>query len=383
MPEKINTNLPNRQLYLDNLRIYLIILVIFHHATLTYGGSGAWVGGGDLVDPAVDAISSFFLPIFNGINQSYFMSAFFLLAGYFTPRSFDRKDSKQFLKDRLIRLGIPIIIYTTIIININGYMLDVFRGNLYHIRVRYEPGHLWFLKALLIFAVSYMIFRALADRIASKKRIQFYRETFPPDAILFLCIAILSILTFTVRLVFPVGVWFLHIQPGHFVHYIFCFYIGVLAYRGDWFQRLSKKQAHRWGIMSLVVIPLLFVIGALGGAFEDAEKFGEFLVGGLHWQAFAYAVWESFLMVGIIVFLLYFFRERLNQTGPIAKSMAINVYTVYIIHLTILAALQILLLPIDIPTILKFFFVSLITVILCFSLSILIRRIPYARRVLG
>jgi fucose 4-O-acetylase-like acetyltransferase len=161
MPEQIRTNLPNRQLYLDNLRIYLTILVIFHHAALTYGGSGAWVGGGDLVDPAVDAISSFFLPIFNGINQSYFMSAFFLLAGYFTPRSFDRKSSKQFLKDRLIRLGIPIIIYTTIIFNINEYMLDVFRGNLYHIRVRYAPGHLWFLKALLIFAVSYTIFRAL------------------------------------------------------------------------------------------------------------------------------------------------------------------------------------------------------------------------------
>jgi surface polysaccharide O-acyltransferase-like enzyme len=191
--------------------------------------------------------------------------------------------------------------------------------------------------------------------------------------------------------VFPVGVWFLHIQPGHFVHYIFCFYIGVLAYRGNWFQRLSKKQARRWGIMSLGVIPLLFVIGALGGVFEDAEKFVEYLSGGLHWQAFAYAAWESFLMVGIIVFLLYFFRERLNQTGSIAKSMAINVYTVYIIHQTIvyiihqtiLAALQILFLPIDIPTILKFFFVSLITVVLCFSLSILVRRIPYARRVLG
>ena len=383
MPEQINTNLPNRQFYLDNLRIYLTILVIFHHATLTYGGSGAWVGGGDLVDPAVDSISSFLLPVFNCINQSYFMSAFFLLAGYFTPQSFDRKGSFQFLKDRTIRLGIPIIIYTTIIFNINEYMLDVFRGTLYHIRVRYEPGHLWFLKALLIFAVGYIIFRALAARITSKKRIELYRETFPPDAMLFLCIAILAILTFTVRLVFPVGVWFLRIQPGHFVHYIFCFYIGVLAYRGDWFRRLSKKQARRWGIMSLVVIPLLFVIGALGGAFEHPEKFVEFLSGGLHWQALTYAVWESFLMVGIIIFLLYLFRERLNEAGSIAKSMAINVYTVYIIHQTILAALQMLFLRIDIPTILKFFFVSLIAVILCFSLSMLIRRIPYARRVLG
>jgi len=383
MSKQVNPNLQNRQFYLDNLRIYLTILVIFHHAALTYGGSGDWVGGKDLVDPAVDAISSMFLPIFNGINQSYFMAAFFLLAGYFTPRSFDRKGIKQFLKDRLIRLGIPIIIYTTIIFNLNGYMLDVFRGNLYHLRIRYEPGHLWFLKALIIFAVGYMIFRVLAVRIESTKRLQFYRGTFPPDVILILCITTLSILTFTVRLVFPVGVWFMHIQPAHFVHYIFCFYMGVLAYRGDWFQQLSKKQARRWGIMSLVVIPLLFVIGALGGAFEQPEKFGEYLSGGMHWQSFAYTIWESFLMVGIIVFLLYFFREKLNKTGSIGKSMAINVYTVYIIHQTILVALQILFLRIDIPTILKFLFVSLITVILCFFLSIFIRRIPYARQVLG
>jgi len=88
-------------------------------------------------------------------------------------------------------------------------------------------------------------------------------------------------------------------------------------------------------------------------------------------------------MVGITVFLLYFFRERLNQAGPMAKSMAANVYTVYIIHQPILIALNILMLPVGIPTILKFFIVSLMTIPLCFLLSSLIRRIPYARRVLG
>jgi glucan biosynthesis protein C len=368
-----------RVYYIDNLRIYLIMLVIFHHAALAFGGSGSWA----IKDPAVDDISPIFLVFFNAVNQTYFMSAFFLLAGYFTPRSFDTKGYQQFLKDRVIRLGIPIAIYTTIIVTINEYMLDVyFRGISYHRPFEYDPGHLWFLQTLLIFAVIYVIFRALVDRSATKKSFQLYRDTFPPRGILFLCIGILAILTFTVRLVFPVGVWFLHVQPGHFFHYIFCFYSGVLAYRGDWFRRLSESQARRWGIMSLVLIPLFFVIGVLGGALEGGENFERFL-GGLHWQAFTLAVWETFLMVGIMVFLLYFFRERLNQAGPIAESMAVNVYTVYIIHQTILYALAILLLPINIPTILKFFIVSLIAVPLCFLLSILIRRVPYARPVLG
>ena len=181
------------------------------------------------------------------------------------------------------------------------------------------------------------------------------------------------------------GVWFLRVQPAplcplQFLLSMLVFWpIGEIGSGG-----LSKAQGRRWGIMSLVVIPFLFVIGFLGGGLENPEQFNEFLTGGLHWQSFAYAAWESFLMIGIIVFLLYFFPGK-TQSGWIDRYIdGRQCYLpVYIIHLTILVALQILLLPIGIPTILKFFLVSLIAVPVCFLLSILIRKIPYARRVLG
>ena len=83
--ERTSTNPRTRLYYLDNLRIYLTILVILHHAALAYGGSGNW----HVQDPGVDEISPMFLTFFNALNQSYFMSAFFLLAGYFTPRSLE------------------------------------------------------------------------------------------------------------------------------------------------------------------------------------------------------------------------------------------------------------------------------------------------------
>jgi len=379
MTEQTSAKPRTRLFYLDNLRIYLTILVVLHHAALAYGGAGNW----GVKDPAVDDISPIFLVFFNAVNQTYFMSAFFLLAGYFTPRSFESKGSKQFLIDRLIRLGIPIAVYTTILVNINEYILDVYyRDGPYNIKIEYDPGHLWFIQALLFFAIIYIIFRALA-KSAPSQSIQLYRDRFPPDAVLFLCIGILTVLTFIEHLLFPVGkAIFLNFQAGYFVHYIFCFYIGVLAYRGDWFGRLSKAQARRWGIMSLVVIPLFFVMFILGGALESEENVAKF-TGGLHWQSLVFSLWLTFLLVGIIVFLLYFFRERLNQAGPMAKSMAANVYTVYIIHQTVLYTLNILLLDMNIPTIVKFFIAGLIAVPVCFVLSSLIRRIPYARRVLG
>lgn len=368
----------SRMFFLDNIRIYLTILVILHHAALAYGGMGGWA----IRDPMVDDISPIFLTIFNAINQSYFMTAFFLLAGYFTPRSLEKKKGKQFLSERLIRLGIPILIYTTLIININQYIISIY-GAPFQPVIAYEPGHLWFLQLLLLFAVIYVLYKWLVGRFPRTLSIQIYRENFPPDSILLLSIVILSILTFTLRLVLPVGetIRVLNIQPAHVSHYVFAFFVGVLAYRGDWFRRLTREQGRRWGLIALVVLPLLFVIMILGGVLESDENLVKFL-GGFHWQSLVYAVWETFMMVGVIVFLLYFFRERFNQAGSVAKIMAASVFTVYIIHQAVLYFLNTLFLPVSIPTLVKFILVSLIAVPLCFLLSIPIRKIPYADRVL-
>jgi surface polysaccharide O-acyltransferase-like enzyme len=57
--------------------------------------------------------------------------------------------------------------------------------------------------------------------------------------------------------------------------------------------------------------------------------------------------------------------------------MAGNVYTVYIIHITVLFGVIIAFLSVDIPTNLKFFIVSFITVLSSFLLSSIIRKTPY------
>ena len=89
--------------------------MIVHHATLAFGGGGSWA----VSDPNKVGITSIILTAFTAVNQSYFMAAFFLLAGYFTPRSLEKKGSGPFLIDRLIRLGIPLLVYSTLIWNIN------------------------------------------------------------------------------------------------------------------------------------------------------------------------------------------------------------------------------------------------------------------------
>jgi surface polysaccharide O-acyltransferase-like enzyme len=365
-----------RLFHLDNLRSYLTILVILHHASLAYGGAGDWM----IQDPAVDEISPIFLTFFTALNQSYFMTAFFLLAGYFTPNSFEKKGAAGFLRDRFIRLGVPLLIYTTLIHNINRYLFQVpYRGGQFSAVWEYQPGHLWFLQALLLFALIYTGYRFLAARTA-QVRFRYYPDRYPPNTTLIASTIVLAVLTFLVRTVFPVGEWFAGLQLGHFSHYIFAFFVGILARRGDWFNRLEMYQAKQWGWVALAGIPLFFIVAIAGGALEGST---DHFLGGLTWQSAVYSVWETVMMIAVITFLLFYFRERVQLSGPLAQFMAASVYTVYIIHQTVLYAFNILFLPVAIPTILKFVLVSLIVVPLCFLLSIPIRKIPGARQVLG
>lgn len=380
MKKKSNHTSRTRLFYLDNFRIYLTILVILHHAAIAYGGAGDWV----IKDPAIDEFSPIFLTFFTAVNQSYFMSAFFLMAGYFTPRSLERKGVLAFVRDRFIRLGIPLLVYSILIININQIIIGVWhQGRPFKWNFAYEVGHLWFLQALLIFALIYAVFRLWSDRNPNRQRLQYFMDRFPSDRSMVISVLVLSLFTFVVRIVYPVGRW---VAPGfqfaHFVHYTFAFFVGILAYRGDWLNRLDRAQARRWGWVALVMLPLFFVVAILGGALESDAALENFL-GGLHWQSLVYSAWESILFLAALTFLLYFFRERLCETSPRLKWMAASVYTVYIVHQMVLFALNVFFISVPIPTILKFVVVSLIAIPTCFVLARLIRRIPLAKRVLG
>jgi len=312
------------------------------------------------------------------LNQSYFMTAFFLLAGYFTPRSFEYKGTKNFLLDRFIRLGIPLLLYTTLGTNLNSYLVSKYQlGIPFQFYFRYDAGHLWFVQVLLLFALLYVLFQ----QGENDKSIGVQYE-FPSSRKIWVAILALSAITFLMRLVYPVGETILGIQPGHIVHYSFAFFIGAKAYHYGWFGKLTNEIGKRWGYYALLTFPILVVVMVLGGVLEDDTNIALFL-GSFTWQSIAYATWESIMMVSIIIFLLYFFREKLNRASAITMGMAAGAYTVYIIHQTVLYSLNIGFLSVEIPSHIKFFVVSLSGVALSFLFSIPVRRLPFANRVLG
>jgi glucan biosynthesis protein C len=340
-PGAVPTTAPSRLLYLDNYRILLTILVILHHAALAYGGSGAW----GFTEGATDSASPYLL--------SFFMSAFFFLAGYFTPRSLDRKGTGRFVLDRLIRLGVPLIVYTLLVRNLNRCILHVLVGNVPSRWVLgYDPDHLWFVQTLLVFSLLTVFVRILTGKHATRSHVLF-EDRFPRNRTLLAATGVLAGLTFAVRIAMPVGRWFLRVQPAHFVHYVFSFTVGTLACRGKWLTHLSWRTGRRWGWVALGMAPAFAVLFISGGALESDANIALFM-GGLRWQALGYALWESVMVIAMNVFLISLFGQRLNRSGTIAGPMAKGVYTVYIIHVTILLAIQGLLYGVAIPSILKF-----------------------------
>ncbi len=97
--------------FVDNLRILLTILVISHHISITYGAPGSWYHR----EGVPDMLSAIILTLFVAVNQAFFMGFFFMISGYFVPGSYDRKGGGKFLKDRLMRLGIPLVFYMVVI----------------------------------------------------------------------------------------------------------------------------------------------------------------------------------------------------------------------------------------------------------------------------
>ena len=81
-----------RSYYLDNLKVFLTVLVIAHHAMIPFTGGGGW--------PYVPSNAEERMPYmwhFLSTNAAFFMGLFFMISGYFVPKSFDRQGFAHFV----------------------------------------------------------------------------------------------------------------------------------------------------------------------------------------------------------------------------------------------------------------------------------------------
>jgi fucose 4-O-acetylase-like acetyltransferase len=375
-----------RLLYIDNIRLLMIIFVIIMHLAVTYSGLGSWYFN---EGRPVDTISIIIMGFYQSFTQAYFMGVLFLLASYFVPKSYDKKGLGLFIKDRLIRLGIPTLIYMLIIspfieyveINLNGYspkpdFLTYFIHYIYTFDFIGSTGPLWFAFALLIFSIIYGLVRYFADKVQRTHK-ALIKPNLKNEVLLVLIIALFA---FSIRLVLPVGTSIINMQLCYFAQYIILFAVGAFARRNNLFSSIEYKQGKRWLLCALIPATFAWIlIIVLGGVLDGNQNYN----GGLSWQAAAYALWESFVAVGMSIGLIAIFRERHNHQSKLIKVMSDNSFAVYVFHAPIIIAAAILIHPLNLPPIVKFVILCVVCIPLVFVFThFVIRRIPLLKRVM-
>lgn len=376
----------SRLLFVDNVRVLLISMVVVQHLAVTYGSTGSWY----YRDPAVDTFTGTFLTIWNGVGQAAGMGFFFLIAAYFTPGSYDRKGGVPFLRDRLLRLGIPLLLYDLLLDPLVGYIASGLHGSYwshyrsYLLQFRGVTGPVWFIAVLLLFTLLYAAWRGLTRH---RPPVDGRLVRLPGAGAILAFVVALGIVTFLARIWWPVDRMFapLGVSVGYLPQYVSFFVLGLLAYRGGWFVKLSARMARNWSLAALLAT-LIFVMVAFsylaGGTGRNGDQLGAAMAGGFHWLSFAYALWESFIVAGVCIGVLVLFRERWNRQGRLAKGLAASAYTVYLIHPLVLVPFCYAFQPVALYPLLKFVVAVVITLPLCFLVSGFVRKIPLVNKVL-
>jgi peptidoglycan/LPS O-acetylase OafA/YrhL len=370
---------PKKIFYIDNLRVGLIALVVVHHALVTYGVEGGWY----YTQKTTHAGAVIPMTLLAVINQSFFMGLFFFLSAYFIPGSYDKKGAARFVRDRLLRLGIPLVFYSFILSPVLSYLVYYF-GEGHHITfMQYlggfddwiDFGVLWFVAALLLFTFVYVLLR-----LVSKKRLSNPVAVPSSKMILWFAVAI-GVASFLVRIVFPIG-WILKpigFQLAYFSQYVALFILGLVAAKNNWLDAFpydKGKKFARYAPRTLLLLLVIFVI-------EKVAKMPQaWLTGGLHWLQLLYAVFEQLLGFCIIVAALTFGKRLWNKTSPFMSKLARNAFAVYIFHPLVLVVLALSLRNWGVDPAFKFLVVAPVGVVGSFLLASVITLIPGVRRVI-
>ena len=333
-----------RLYYLDTLKVMLTILVVFHHAAEAYSPYSAWVYKPSNKDEMMPLIWHF-----NSVNAAFFMGLFFFIAGYFVPRSYDKQGIWVFVKKKLLRLGIPVVLVTALLSYITGQL---------------EVGHLWYVESLLLFCLVYALVRRFVSPIQLKGDVSLGG--------LLVVALVMGVGGYFIRQVSPQDNWiwvlgFIHIEPAHYLQYVIMFVLGVLAYRGQWLTKMNNCT----GAISLLI--------------GSALAIGDYVRNDGAWNNFVYqwfGIYESLLGVFFSVGVLWLFRECVNGTNVFQNWCSQQAYGAYIVHLFVLLAVQNATDGLVLPGIVKFLIIGSVASVISFIVTYLLRLIPGVKKVL-
>ncbi len=388
-----------RQEALGRLRSFLTLLVVLHHALIAYCRFAPPVHGisADLLwtaFPVVDRQRWGGADLIVGLNDDFFMALMFLVSGAFVWSSLMHRGAGPFLRRRLLRLGVPFLVAAALLAPLAYYPVylagagQAQAGSFWQAWLAlgvWPAGPAWFLWVLLAFDV----FAALLYRLwpdfgqACAKQIERVSQR-PLRA--FLILLALSALVYL-----PLAAWLepsrwlkagpFFVQASRLGLYGLFFLIGIgLGVQQDASKDLLRKDARlarrwpAWLALTLVayaasIAVLLVILGAIahGGASPGLTTLGNAMFVLVCSSA-------SFACLGL-------FARTAHAPRPWTRRLGANAYGIYLLHYACVTWLQFALLGAAWPGVVKALLVFVGAVVLSWTLSACLRRIPAVARI--
>ena len=310
----------NRLHSLDFLRAFALLMGVLLHVLMLF------LEPLDGSEPRLGA-SIIFIWI-----HTWRMPLFMLLAGFFTALSLSKRDTGNYALNRLIRLGVPLLLLWSVIPAIDEGTSELFKTPelisyiFYDIPFTLRLDHLWFLYYLLLFYGVLLLIKTTAPLIFS------FVIDFELSLSRVLCLW-MPILILLSPLNKPIGgifgeipITFGEINLGSMLFMASFFIIGMQAHKSSQF--LENLQRTRFWLPSLIVSSLIPIgLLAWGGVKDEPFAFA----GSLElWIVNSLSGSAALLLVLSIMGLA---MHKISSSGQMLRWLVRLSYPIYVFHL--------------------------------------------------
>lgn len=364
------TSAPERLHALDALRGIALLLGIVLHAALSFVPASPrfWF--------IQDTHPSLLLGLLSFAIHVFRMTTFFLMAGFFARMSFHRRGTWGFVRDRLQRIGLPLVIGWPIIFTPMS-LIAIWASHFPNggwsrswppVLPNFPLAHLWFIYVLLELYVAMLLLRGVfvwldvSGTLRTMLDRAFARIMRNPLAPLVLAIPIGIAFCLDQRWINVMGVrtpdQSLITNAQAWVGFGTAFGVGWLLHRQIDLLRLLDQRWLLHLLLALVLILISFVLSGVMLSAPGAPKlplsFATLrLVSAI---LYAPAIWiATFAVIGLAL-------RFMSGSSPTRRYLADASYWLYLIHMPIVMALQVALSQRDWPGLIKFAIILVVAI---------------------
>ncbi len=356
--------------FLDNLRTFLIFLVVLIHSGIVYEAilENTWI--------VVDPVKNNAIGLVRMYMDIFVMFTLFFIAGYFIPNSVKTKSALNFVKSKFKRILLPWIVAVFTLIPAYKIIFLFSRGlpqeewfTYFHIfqRAGGDPyffadnpvqNWLWFLPVLFTFQILYLLI-SKTDFLKTKISLK-------TGVILILIIGLIySMSISSLNLTGWHHSAIFHFQRERLLIYFMAFLLGSLTYRHRVFDsNVKNKKFYIWTNVTLSVSVSIFTVVALNLFFNLVDPGRNYFFVSSTIDRTVYYATLLISMFSFLYILIYTFRFYFNKSTKLIDQLSKNSYYVYIIHVIVMGLIALPLLSVGLSAIAKYIVLAILTFVI-------------------